>query len=186
MNEGVKSISLDRTASAYICLTGEQKLPELLGMIAEKKLTLATAESCTGGLIGKTVTDVPGASIVYVGGIISYTNDIKINVLGVSRKTIDEHTEVSAETAREMAVCAIEKFSADIGVSSTGFAGPSGGTKENPKGTVYICVAIKDGADNVHTHTVRALFEDEATRAEIRETSVYLALEILSRIARDV
>lgn len=180
MNRNFKSISLDRAASAYICLAGEQHLPGLLGLLAEKKLTLATAESCTGGLIGKTVTDIPGASAVYIGGVISYTNDIKINVLGVSADTIKAHTEVSAETAEKMAVNVREKFFADIGISATGYAGPAGGTKENPKGTVYICVSTKG-----ETHVVRVLFDSEASRREIREASVYLALEIVSKIAKN-
>ena len=118
----------------------------LVRLFAERGLTVATAESCTGGLIGARITGVSGASQVFLGGYITYTNDMKIRLLGVDPSTIDAHTEVSAETAAEMAAGVRKRLGSDVGLSATGYAGPAGGTEENPVGTVYIGVATKDGA----------------------------------------
>ncbi len=118
----------------------------LVRLFAERGLTVATAESCTGGLIGARITGVSGASQVFLGGCITYTNDMKIRLLGVDPSTIDAHTEVSAEAAAEMAAGVRERLGADVGLSATGYAGPAGGTDENPVGTVYVGVATKDGA----------------------------------------
>ena len=117
----------------------------LVRLLAERGLTVATAESCTGGLIGGRITGVSGASQVFLGGCITYTNDMKIRLLGVNPLSIDAHTEVSAEVAAEMAAGVREKLGADVGLSATGYAGPTGGTDENPVGTVYIGVSTKDG-----------------------------------------
>ena len=117
---------------------------KLVKVLSEKNLKIATVESCTGGLLSAMITDVSGASSVFECGICSYSNEIKISVVGVSRKTIETYTEVSYQTAEEMAV-GVQKISgADIALSTTGFAGPTGGTEENPVGTVYIGLALKD------------------------------------------
>jgi PncC family amidohydrolase len=116
---------------------------KLVGELTEKGLTAATAESCTGGLMGKLFTDVSGASAVFSGGMITYTNHIKINKLGVSAETIEKHTEVSFECAAEMAKRAREYFDTDIGISATGFAGPTGGNENDPVGTVYLGISSK-------------------------------------------
>ncbi len=108
-----------------------------VNLLKTKGLTVTFAESCTGGLLGKSITDVPGASAVFHGGAITYSNDIKIKVTGVSPDTIDKYTEVSFRCAEEMAAGAARLFGADIGISATGYAGPGGGTDENPIGTVY-------------------------------------------------
>lgn len=108
-----------------------------VNLLKAKGLTVTFAESCTGGLLGKSITDVPGASAVFHGGAITYSNDIKIKVTGVSPDTIDKYTEVSFRCAEEMAAGAARLFGADIGISATGYAGPGGGTDENPVGTVY-------------------------------------------------
>ncbi len=109
--------------------------------LCEKGLTVSVAESCTGGLIGKSFTDVSGASATFVGGMITYTNNIKINKLGVSAETVDRFTEVSFECAAEMAERARVYFESDIGVSATGFAGPVGGNEKDPVGTVYLGIS---------------------------------------------
>ena len=135
----------------------------LVRLFAERGLTVATAESCTGGLIGARITGVSGASQVFLGGCITYTNDMKILLLGVDPATIAAHTEVSAETAAEMAAGVRERLGADVGLSATGYAGPTGGTEENPVGTVYIGVATKEGAKSFR------LYYRQKSRDYIRE-----------------
>jgi len=110
-------------------------------LLFQHHLTLATAESCTGGLIGHRLTNVPGSSEYFLGGIIAYANEIKGRVLGVSRQTLDAHGAVSAETALEMARGARSVLGVDLAVSVTGIAGPGGGTDEKPVGLVYVALA---------------------------------------------
>ncbi len=137
----------------------------LIRTYTELSLTVATAESCTGGLIGERLTAVPGASQVYVGGCVTYTNDMKIHMLGVSPETIDAHTEVSAETACEMADGIRRVTGADVGLSTTGYAGPGGGTEENPVGTVYI------GVSTARKTQAFRLYYRQKSRAYVREAA---------------
>lgn len=116
----------------------------LVRTLAKSKKTLSSAESCTGGLISKRITDVSGASEVFAGGVCSYAESVKEAVLGVPRSVLDEYTAVSEQTARLMAEGARRITGADIGVSTTGYAGPGGGTEKDPVGTVYIAVATKE------------------------------------------
>ena len=109
------------------------------------KSTIAIAESCTGGLVGSRITDVPGSSRVFLGGIIAYSNEIKEKSLGVKGATLKRYGAVSEETAIEMANCIRNKFSSEIGLSVTGIAGPDGGTVEKPIGLVYIGFSNKFG-----------------------------------------
>ena len=99
---------------------------EVLSKLTDEGRTLATAESCTGGLLGKLLTDIPGASNAYKGGVISYVSEVKHRLLGVEQETLDICTAVSRETAHEMAKGAREAVKADVGVSTTGLAGPDG------------------------------------------------------------
>lgn len=107
-------------------------------------LTLSTAESCTGGRMGETIISTPGASNYYKGGIISYTDEVKEKLLGVSRQVLEEQTAVCEEVAREMVLGAINTLGTDFAVSATGVAGPGGGTKEIPVGTIWIGYGSKD------------------------------------------
>ena len=175
--ENFRSVSLDKTASELVAVMGEQRLEGFVLALKEKNLTLASAESCTGGLVGKLLTDVPGASAVYLGGIISYTNEVKINILGVSEATIEKYTEVSVQTATEMAECVRKKFSSDIGVSVTGFAGPGGGTENDPVGTVYIAVATAE-----NTRALRLSIEGEQSREQIRRTAAHVIFAMVEKI----
>ncbi len=135
----------------------------LIRYFAERGLTVASAESCTGGMIGERLTAVAGASRVYVGGAVTYTNHLKIQMLGVSAQSIDEHTEVSAEVAAQMAEGIRRLTGAHIGLSTTGYAGPGGGTDENPVGTVYIAVSTDK------TTAVHRLYYPLKSRDYIRE-----------------
>ena len=110
----------------------------VLSLLRERGLTLATAESCTGGLVSARLTDVPGSSAVFVGGVVAYSNDVKAAQLGVPEAVLREHGAVSAETAAEMARGARERLGADVAVSVTGVAGPDGGTEEKPVGLVFL------------------------------------------------
>jgi nicotinamide-nucleotide amidase len=110
-------------------------------LLTEKKMTLALAESCTGGGIANRVTNVPGASAIFLGSVVSYANDAKEKFLGVRAETLKQHGAVSEAVAREMAESAREKFSTDFALAVTGIAGPSGGTPEKPVGTVFIALA---------------------------------------------
>lgn len=108
-------------------------------------LTLATAESCTGGLISKRITDIAGCSDVFLGGCVTYSNDVKEKLLGVAADTLKKYGAVSEQTAAEMARGVRERLGADIGVSATGIAGPSGGSAEKPVGTVFIGISTERG-----------------------------------------
>lgn len=128
-------------------MTVEFTPERLVSLLRERSLTLAAAESCTGGWFAKRIVDAPGASAVFLGGVVSYTNEIKEKILGVAHATLDAHTAVSLPVAREMAEGVRERFGADIGVSVTGLAGPGGGTEEIPVGRVFVGIATRDKTD---------------------------------------
>jgi nicotinamide-nucleotide amidase len=128
--------------SKYIYGQDKDRLEEIIGqMLKEKTLTLTTAESCTGGLVGHRLTNIPGSSEHYLGGIISYSNKVKENNLGVDKSTLEQFGAVSSETAKEMAENVRSKLNSDLGLSITGIAGPGGGTDEKPVGLTYIALA---------------------------------------------
>lgn len=117
----------------------------LIGNLLKKKnLTVSTAESCTGGSIAAHLTSVPGSSEYFKGGIVAYSNDIKETLLHVSHQTLEKHGAVSEETVIEMVKGAMETLKTDCAVSTSGIAGPGGGTKEKPVGTVWIAAAYKN------------------------------------------
>lgn len=126
----------------FVYSDNDMSLPEtVVTKLLGKKLTISTAESCTGGLIAKTITDYSGVSEIFSEGYVTYSNNAKMKNLGVLEKTLSIHGAVSEETAREMADGVRERSGADIGVSVTGIAGPGGGTKEKPVGLVYAAVS---------------------------------------------
>ena len=118
-------------------------LRELAAALSDKGWKLATAESCTGGLIGGALTSVPGSSAWYLGGVVAYANEIQTDLLRVPPETLSRHGAVSSQTARAMAQGVLERTGADMAVSVTGIAGPTGGTPRKPVGLVYIGVARK-------------------------------------------
>jgi nicotinamide-nucleotide amidase len=119
----------------------EQLNAVVVRLLTERKETLAVAESCTGGHIANRITDVPGASAVFLGGCVTYSNEVKQNLLGVSAETLAKHGAVSEAVAREMASGARARLNADYALATTGIAGPDGGTAEKPVGTVFIALA---------------------------------------------
>lgn len=138
----------------------------------ERRVTLATAESLTAGMIAATLADVPGASKTLLGGVVSYDPRIKHELLGVSKETIDTVGVVSDACARQMAAGARRALKADIAVSATGIAGPAGGTPETPVGTVFIgCATAKK--------TVATECHFTGDRRAVREQSVNRALEMI-------
>ena len=146
----------------------------LVAALRERGLTLAAAESCTGGWFAKSVVDVPGASEVFLGGVVSYVNRIKEQVLGVPRALLDQYTAVSAPVAEAMAIGAQKLTGADIAVSVTGLAGPGGGTAEIPVGRVYIGLCDKKGS------TVIPL-DLSGTRDEVRAQAVLCMMNEITK-----
>lgn len=152
---------------------------EVAKLLEQKKLYVTTAESCTGGLIAGTLVNVPGISAWFGEGYVTYSNEAKEKLLGVSHKTLEVHGAVSAETAKEMAEGAAKAASADVAVVSTGIAGPDGGTAEKPVGLVYIGCFCK-GNVRVEKH----IFEGD--RAQVRTQSVRAALFLLKTMLEKV
>jgi nicotinamide-nucleotide amidase len=146
----------------------------VLELCRSEGLLLACAESCTGGLVSARLTDVAGASDVFVGGIVAYANEIKQTVLGVPAKVLEEHGAVSAETAAAMAAGAGRALGAGIAIADTGIAGPGGGTQQKPVGLVYLAL---DGRDGSRT----ARFQLSGDRETIRTRTTALALHMLRR-----
>ena len=146
---------------------------KLFSVLTDNKVTFGTAESCTGGLIAKTVTDLSGISEYYFGTVVSYSNSVKQNVLKVIEDTLKEIGAVSSQTATQMAEGACEVLGCDYAVSTTGIAGPTGGTKEKPVGLVYIACAGK-GKKTIVTKN-----NFSGTRSEIRRQAADKALCML-------
>ena len=167
--------SIRDVAGDFIYTEDDRELEQVVGeLLIEKRLTLAVAESCTGGLLGGRLTSIPGSSAYFKGGLIVYSNDVKINRLGVPRETIEQFGAVSAETAQAMAVGATIIAAADIGVAVTGIAGPSGGTPEKAVGTVYVGLAAFGKGKSE-----RFVFGGD--RDSIRERAVTTALNMLRK-----
>lgn len=149
----------------------------VLRLCREAGLRIATAESCTGGLLGATLTEVPGSSAVYEGGIVSYQNRVKAALLGVSEATLASVGAVSEACARQMAEGAAKVFKADLAMSTTGIAGPDGATAEKPVGRVYVAVTLQ-GETQVSENTFAG------SRAEVRQQTVMKALEMAQQCLR--
>ena len=147
-------------------------LDQLATALLARRQTLATAESCTGGLVGAALTGLPGSSAWYLGGVVAYANELKIRLLGVPAESLAAHGAVSLETARAMAAGARAATGADFAVAITGIAGPSGGTPEKPVGLVFIGVAAPHGTATFKHHF-------SGSRAEIRQAATEAALRHL-------
>lgn len=144
----------------------------LVQQCSARGFTVATAESLTAGMTASAIASVPGASKVLRGGAVTYVNEIKHRVLGVSNESLDRYTAVSAPVVREMAQGARELFQVDVAVSLTGYAGPGGGTDDEPVGTVYLGIATKNGVDAVRCHF-------EGDRLQVRQQAACAALQLV-------
>ncbi|MCK5584194.1 MAG: CinA family protein [Elusimicrobiales bacterium] len=151
------------------CKTIQHRLGNLF---KQKKLSLSAAESCTGGFISKLITEVAGSSIYFKGGLTAYSNEIKLNVLGVKKKTLASFGAVSKECAFEMAARAKKIFKTDFAVSTTGIAGPSGATAKKPIGLVYFGLAAPK-----ETKTYKKIFKGD--RKHIQKQAAHFALNLL-------
>jgi PncC family amidohydrolase len=140
--------------------------------------TLAVAESCTGGLLAGAITSVPGSSEYFLGGVVAYHNGVKTSALGVPPRLIASHGAVSGPVAEAMAEGALERFSADVSIATTGIAGPGGGSREKPAGTVWVAVAVRGGVR--YSHRFRFPGDRGKVRREAVRASLAVAAESLS------
>ena len=146
---------------------------KLVALLKAQEKTCATAESCTGGGIGSAITAVPGSSAVFAGGVISYSNDVKRDVLGVKPETLSSVGAVSSETAAQMAQGVRNLLKTDFAVAVTGIAGPDGGTDDKPVGTVWFGLATPAGV-----RTEKCLFMGD--REQVRAQTIIHALGMLT------
>jgi nicotinamide-nucleotide amidase len=160
----------------YLFSEDERTVSEIvLDLCRARGLTLATAESCTGGLVSARLTAVPGSSAVFLGGVVAYANGVKERELGVPARLLEEHGAVSAEAAQAMAQGARERLGADVGVAVTGVAGPGGGTEDKPVGLVFVHAAGPDGEEARRT-------ELPGDREMVRGRATAAALHLVRRL----
>ena len=168
-------------ASEWIFGEGETTIEEVVGsLLRNSGNTLSIAESCSGGLVAHTITNVPGSSDYMLGGVVAYSNTAKQRLLGVNDSTLTEKGAVSKETACEMAEGAKKVFGATIGVSTTGILGPGGGTAEKPVGTVWIGIAMEG-----QTIAIKQQFGSDRLRNKDRVLAAVLNLIRKSLLKRD-
>ncbi|NLA23974.1 MAG: CinA family nicotinamide mononucleotide deamidase-related protein [Bacteroidales bacterium] len=165
-----KYADLQELVSDKIIGTSNDSLSELVGkQLLKANKTLALAESCTGGYIAHVITQISGSSAYFNGGVVAYSNEAKIDVLGVNSETIEQFGAVSIATAKEMAEGVRKKIKSDFGIATTGIAGPTGGTAEKPVGTVCIAIASETG-----TWADKIVFSSDRTNNIIRSANTAL------------
>ena len=148
----------------------------LVSHLREKGLTLSCAESCTGGLVAKRIVDISGCSDVFIGGAVTYANEAKMRLLGVKKDTLDRFGAVSEQTAAEMAEGIRKALSTDLGISTTGIAGPGGGTPDKPVGTVFVAVA-SDAGVKVKRLSLSPMRDRDYIRYVSASNALHLALK---------
>ena len=157
------------------CSTKYKRIEEAVGaLLIEKKLSVSVAESCTGGLVGHLITNVPGSSVYFMGGVMVYTNEAKVKLLEVSYEILEEFGAVSEHAVRQMAQNVRRLFKSNIGIAVSGIAGPGGGSLEKPVGTVYIGLNVAD-----NNWSERYLFK--GSRQQIKQYTAETALELVRR-----
>jgi len=150
---------------------------ELGNLLKSKKLSLSTAESCTGGGVAAAITSVAGSSEYFMGGIVAYSNDVKISLLHVSSETLEKYGAVSRETVMEMAAGAMNTLKTDCAIATSGIAGPGGGSLEKPVGTIWIAVAYKN-------EIVTVMQTGDNGRAKNVQNAIQNAMDLLIEILK--
>jgi nicotinamide-nucleotide amidase len=173
-SEALTALISERHREALFSVDGSSIEEQVARLLEDRRV--AVGESCTGGLLSARLTDRPGSSRYFVGGVVAYSNEAKIELLAVDPELIERHGAVSEEVAEALATGAIDRFHADVGIGLTGIAGPDGGTPEKPVGRVCFSVIEKEGAS-----ITRAL-DVPGSRAEIRDRSTTVALHLLRRL----
>lgn len=170
-----ETIIREKLGSHIFGVQDEKLNSTIVGILTERRQTLVVAESCTGGYIANQITDVPGASTIFLGGVVTYSNEAKQDLLGVHEETLERHGAVSEQAAREMAEGARINFNADYALAVTGIAGPTGGTPQKPVGTVFIALATR-------TRTFVLNPVNRLDRATFKQVTCQQALELLRRV----
>jgi nicotinamide-nucleotide amidase len=174
--EGFVAVVAERHADTLFSRDGATVDEQVAALLREGRLTIGTAESCTGGLLAARLTELAGSSDYVRGGVVAYADEVKVAQLGVAAELIGEHGAVSAEVARGLAAGACERLGVDIGVGVTGVAGPGGGSAEKPVGLVWLAVA-RDG-DVAMTRSVTL----PGGRADVRDRATTVALHMVRRV----
>jgi nicotinamide-nucleotide amidase len=182
-DEDTAEAALDAAEERLAPVLGEYRVPgsgdvarEVVEVLTRRGWTLGLGESCTGGLVARRITDVPGASTVLLGGVVAYANPAKVRYLGVPEEVLAERGAVSAEVARAMASGAARAFEADCGVGITGVAGPGGGTPDKPVGTVHVAASV---GGRVQTEAWRFSGDREAVRIRSAQAALTLLLRMI-------
>lgn len=168
----------EKLGAAIFSTDGTDLEEAIVKLLTERKQTLAVAESCTGGFLAHRITNIPGASAIFLGGCVTYSNEAKVDMLGVKRELIDKHGAVSKQVVHAMAEGARAKTTADFALATTGIAGPGGGSEEKPVGTVFIALAAHDRPVSIQ----KRFFPDD--RPTFKELTTQAALEMLRQRLR--
>jgi nicotinamide-nucleotide amidase len=170
-----EQIVREKLGTAIFSTDGSDLESAVVKLLTERKQTLAVAESCTGGYLAHRITNVPGASAIFLGGCVTYSNEAKITMLGVDQAVIEAEGAVSKKVAQAMAEGARANTKSDFALATTGIAGPSGGSEEKPVGTVFIALVARDRPASVQ----KRFFPDD--RPTFKELATQAALEMLRR-----
>jgi nicotinamide-nucleotide amidase len=175
-SDALAGLIAERHGDALFSTDGSSIEEQVASLLGDRKV--AVGESCTGGLLSTRLTDRPGSSAYFAGGVVAYSNEAKINLLGVDAELIERHGAVSDEVAEALAAGAIDRFEADLAIGLTGIAGPDGGTEEKPVGRVCFCVMERDGDKSVRS------LDLPGSRGDVRDRATTVALHLLRRLLR--
>jgi nicotinamide-nucleotide amidase len=173
-SDALAALIQERHRDAVFSVDGSSIEEQVARLLDDRRV--AVGESCTGGLLSTRLTDRPGSSRHFAGGVVAYSNEAKVDLLGVDPALIERQGAVSEEVAEALAAGAIERFGADFGIGVTGVAGPDGGTEDKPVGRVCFSVMERDGAKITRSLDV------PGSRADVRDRSTTVALHLLRRL----